>query len=338
MVFFGFELNLPHYLLKILSKMAKSYQGYKKNLEHSLFHHGLICILVKHHLDKSGESWDNFILRNRFVLPLNLSMESNPRPVISLPEPVCENGSEQGPVSSLHQDSVFGTSYLHMGNIDSDVVDSILIRVTHSIAKKEKLEGSVMKNDPMSKSEFSLPGHDNEAVDSLKDMIKHNRLKINQLARRFSRACRNRSKKNLIPPKPVIIDLEKQGTTKSSPTPEVGTKGNLKRSPKSEVKTNNSMFDYKDLFLVDCNLKDDPKIEALFWREKYHAVVLVLKCNIVQMELENQQLKLQNQNLISEYERKIRQLRNNNKKETSMNVKASRVNDFVSSDLKNLGC
>jgi hypothetical protein len=74
------------------------------------------------------------------------------------------------------------------------------------------------------------------------------------------------------------------------------------------------MYDYNDFFLVDCNLKDDPNIEALFWREKYHVVVPILKCNIVQMELENQQLKLKNLNLINEHERKIRQLRNNNKK------------------------
>jgi hypothetical protein len=66
-----------------------------------------------------------------------------------------------------------------------------------------------MKNIPMSKSKFSLPSHGNEAVDSFKNMMKPNKLKGKQLARRFSHACRNRSKKNLIPPKTVIIDLEK---------------------------------------------------------------------------------------------------------------------------------
>jgi hypothetical protein len=119
-----------------------------------------------------------------------------------------------------------------------------------------------MKNVPMYKSKFSLPSYGNEAVDSFKNMVKHNNLKGKQLARRFSHACRNRSKKNLIPPKPVIIDLEKQGTTKSFPAPEVGTKGNFKRSPKSKLKINSSMYDYNDFFLVDCNLKDDPNIEA----------------------------------------------------------------------------
>jgi hypothetical protein len=119
--------------------MDKSYQGYKKNPMCSLFHHGLICILVKNHLDKFRESWDNFILKNMFVLPLKLSTESNPCPVTNLPEPICENGSKQGPMFSLHQDSVFKTLDIYMGNIDSYIVESIPIWVTRSIAKMEKL-------------------------------------------------------------------------------------------------------------------------------------------------------------------------------------------------------
>jgi hypothetical protein len=33
--------------------------------------------------------------------------------------------------------------------------------------------------------------------------------------------------------------------------------------------------------------KDDPKFEAWFWKEKYYAVVLVLKINVVELQLEN---------------------------------------------------
>jgi hypothetical protein len=46
MIFQGFKLNLPLYLLKILQKMDKLYQRPNPNPESILFHHGLIHILV----------------------------------------------------------------------------------------------------------------------------------------------------------------------------------------------------------------------------------------------------------------------------------------------------
>ena len=47
-------LNIPYYFLNILTKMAKSIQRQTKNVERSLYHHGLIKLVVKHEISKKG--------------------------------------------------------------------------------------------------------------------------------------------------------------------------------------------------------------------------------------------------------------------------------------------
>jgi hypothetical protein len=58
MHFIGFHLNMSFYLLRSLYKMSKRYK--KKNLDSSLFHHGLIKLLLVHHLKTLGDDWDGF--------------------------------------------------------------------------------------------------------------------------------------------------------------------------------------------------------------------------------------------------------------------------------------
>jgi hypothetical protein len=65
MNFIGFLLNILFYLLKILYKMEKRYK--RHNLDSSLFHHGLIKLLLVHHLKMLGEYWDSFVSRNGFI-------------------------------------------------------------------------------------------------------------------------------------------------------------------------------------------------------------------------------------------------------------------------------
>jgi hypothetical protein len=48
MHFIGFQLNMPFYLLRSLYKMSKRYK--RQSVDSSLFHHGLIKILLIHHL------------------------------------------------------------------------------------------------------------------------------------------------------------------------------------------------------------------------------------------------------------------------------------------------
>jgi hypothetical protein len=58
MHFIGFHMNVLFYLLRSLYK--------KQSLDSSLFHHGLIKMLLVHHLTTLGDYWDGFLARNTF--------------------------------------------------------------------------------------------------------------------------------------------------------------------------------------------------------------------------------------------------------------------------------
>ena len=64
--FIGFPLNLPYYLLQSLFKMSASIKRGPKNVSHSLFHHGLVRMLIDKELQKSNRSWDEFVESNGF--------------------------------------------------------------------------------------------------------------------------------------------------------------------------------------------------------------------------------------------------------------------------------
>ena len=66
-MFIGFPLNLPHYLVKSLIKMSSAIKKGPRNISHSLFHHGLVRILVERELSKLNPSWDEFIESNGFL-------------------------------------------------------------------------------------------------------------------------------------------------------------------------------------------------------------------------------------------------------------------------------
>jgi hypothetical protein len=78
MVFMGFELSMPHYLHRSLFKMAKKYK--RSQADTSLFHVGLIKMLIVYELGLRRDSWHNFLNRNGFE-------ESNPpqvdKPIVS---------------------------------------------------------------------------------------------------------------------------------------------------------------------------------------------------------------------------------------------------------------
>jgi len=93
MIFEGHTLNLPYYLLKSLKKMSRAYQ--RTSSPRSLFHHGLICILLKHQLVKHHISWNKFLskiqlsdethIRN-YSLPCDLQVNEQPQVSDQLPE------------------------------------------------------------------------------------------------------------------------------------------------------------------------------------------------------------------------------------------------------------
>jgi hypothetical protein len=96
MVFMGFELNMPYYLHRSIFKMAKRYK--RNQADTSLFHVGLIKILVVSELGLRRDSWQNFLNRNGFTdinpplvdKPMVSRDETNPVPysvLLPTPEP-----------------------------------------------------------------------------------------------------------------------------------------------------------------------------------------------------------------------------------------------------------
>jgi hypothetical protein len=81
MLFLGFKLNMPFYLLMSLYKMSKCYKKQSLNPLSSLFHHGLIRILLVSHLSQIGDTWESFLSRNNFSQPestVNSPLNVNP--------------------------------------------------------------------------------------------------------------------------------------------------------------------------------------------------------------------------------------------------------------------
>ena len=61
MIFKGNPVNIPYYFLSSLEKMAYAYQSNVADKEQSLFHHGIIKILVSYLLGELGDYWESFL-------------------------------------------------------------------------------------------------------------------------------------------------------------------------------------------------------------------------------------------------------------------------------------
>ena len=100
--FIGFPLNLPYYLLQSLFKMSAAIKRGPKNVSHSLFHHGLVRMLIDKELQKSNRSWDEFVESNGFSSffhcqfdnreECNKHRELSPVSVSSLRKPLSNTG------------------------------------------------------------------------------------------------------------------------------------------------------------------------------------------------------------------------------------------------------
>jgi hypothetical protein len=60
----GYEINMPFYLLNSLKKMALTIQKSSRNVEQSLYHYGLVKILIIAKLQQLDDTWDDFLVRN----------------------------------------------------------------------------------------------------------------------------------------------------------------------------------------------------------------------------------------------------------------------------------
>ena len=57
---------MPYFLLQSLTKMAKAVQGRSKDKVTSLFHYGLIKIIIQYELHKQNLTWTEFLVHNQF--------------------------------------------------------------------------------------------------------------------------------------------------------------------------------------------------------------------------------------------------------------------------------
>jgi len=70
------SIDLPFYLLRSLSKMCDKVQLRKEDCETSLFHHGLIKLLVLYGLEKIDRDWNSFIFMAGFKRQTGLTPQS----------------------------------------------------------------------------------------------------------------------------------------------------------------------------------------------------------------------------------------------------------------------
>jgi hypothetical protein len=75
---FNKPLNFPFYFLKSLEKMSSQVRKNVTNPHNSLFHHGLIKLLVLTELEKQGKNWDAFIYQ--FANP-HLTVKTGKKPL-----------------------------------------------------------------------------------------------------------------------------------------------------------------------------------------------------------------------------------------------------------------
>ena len=59
-------MDMPYYLLHSLKKMSMQVKK-NKNKERSMYHHGLIKMLVEHELNQRGQSWNIFLWENGLI-------------------------------------------------------------------------------------------------------------------------------------------------------------------------------------------------------------------------------------------------------------------------------
>jgi hypothetical protein len=73
MNFIGYPLNMPHYFLRSLYKMSKRFK--REKADSSLFHHGLIKLVIVHHLSLKSDCWQAFLSRNGFATPESVQVD-----------------------------------------------------------------------------------------------------------------------------------------------------------------------------------------------------------------------------------------------------------------------
>jgi hypothetical protein len=70
------EMNIPYYLLRSIGKMSDRIQSKSKDVDTSIFHSGLIRMLVSEELGKKEISWEHFVVASHFKLDIASTPQS----------------------------------------------------------------------------------------------------------------------------------------------------------------------------------------------------------------------------------------------------------------------
>lgn len=60
------EINIPYFLLNSLRKISRNVQRKIQFIENTMYHHGLVKILVEFHLKNMGDNWESSLVRYHF--------------------------------------------------------------------------------------------------------------------------------------------------------------------------------------------------------------------------------------------------------------------------------
>jgi hypothetical protein len=77
------EMNIPYYLLRSIGKMSDRVQSKSKVVDTSIFHFGLIRMLVSEELGKKYISWEHFVISSHF----KVDIVTTPQSQIKIPSP-----------------------------------------------------------------------------------------------------------------------------------------------------------------------------------------------------------------------------------------------------------
>jgi hypothetical protein len=98
------EMNVTYYLLRSIGKMSDRVQAKSKDVDSSLFHSGLIRMLVSEELGKKEISWENFVVTSHFKLdptPTPQSWISVPSASASTKPSISKKRKGRAPISKI---------------------------------------------------------------------------------------------------------------------------------------------------------------------------------------------------------------------------------------------
>jgi hypothetical protein len=83
-------MNVPYYLLRSIGKISYRVQSKSKDVDSSLFHSGLIRMLVSEELGNKEISWENFVVTSHF------NMDPAPTPQSQIAIPLASTSTKAG--------------------------------------------------------------------------------------------------------------------------------------------------------------------------------------------------------------------------------------------------